>query len=203
MKEKAMTNQSANTASRFKKIDTALPGVILIEPPLFGDERGFFTETYNRRDFSALGIEKDFVQDNHSRSRKGVLRGLHYQLGRPQAKLVRVIRGEVYDVAVDARKGSPTFGKWIGEILSEDNRRQMYIPEGFAHGFCVISDVAEFCYKCSDFWAPEEERGVIWSDPALSIDWPLDGADPILSARDSGFGPLSDLPENHLPAYGQ
>jgi dTDP-4-dehydrorhamnose 3,5-epimerase len=130
-----------------------------------------------------------------------VLRGLHYQLGRPQAKLVRVLRGEVYDVAVDVRRGSPTFGRWAAEVLSEENRRALFIPEGFAHGFYVLSEIAEFTYKCSDFYAPEEERGVIWNDPDLAIAWPLDGAEPVLSAKDRAYGTLATRPERDLPVY--
>ena len=182
-----------------KRIDTALPGVCILEPVVHGDHRGFFTEMYHERVFAALGIPHRFVQDNYSRSSRHVLRGLHYQLSRPQAKLVRVVRGEVFDVAVDVRRGSPTFGKWIGETLSEDNRKAMFIPEGFAHGFLVLSEVAEFIYKCSDFYAPADERGLIWNDPGIAIDWPLTG-NPILSAKDAAYGSLAtraaaDLPE--------
>lgn len=184
------------------RIDTQLPGVCLLEPRLFGDRRGFFMETYNRRDFLAAGIPHAFVQDNHSLSRRNVLRGLHYQLGRPQAKLVRVIRGEVFDVAVDVRRGSPTFGKWVGERLSGENHRSMFIPEGFAHGFYVISEEAEFLYKCSDFYAPEEERGVCWNDPQLAVRWPVPpGEQPLLSEKDRGYGTLATRPPDDLPAF--
>jgi dTDP-4-dehydrorhamnose 3,5-epimerase len=184
-----------------RRIDTALPGVCLLEPVVHGDARGFFMETYHEQQFAALGISDRFVQDNHSRSTRHVLRGLHYQLGRPQAKLVRVLRGEVFDVAVDVRRTSPTFGRWIGEILSEENRRALFIPAGYAHGFLVLSEIAEFSYKCSDFYAPAEERGVAWNDPDLAITWPLAGATPTLSAKDAAYGTLATRPPVHLPLY--
>jgi len=184
-----------------KRIDTKLSGVCIIEPDVFGDDRGFFMETYNRRAFEEIGINHTFVQDNTSRSRQGVLRGLHYQLGQPQAKLVRVTRGEVFDIAVDVRRGSNTFGQWTGVTLTEENKKMFFIPEGFAHGFCVISELAEFAYKCSDFYAPDEERGVIWNDPDLAIPWPLDGRDPILSDKDSAYVTLAEAPENDLPVH--
>lgn len=188
--------------SKMKRVETAIGGVCVIEPQVFGDERGFFMETYSRNKFAELGITHEFVQDNHSRSRKGVLRGLHYQLGRPQAKLVRVIRGRVFDVAVDLRRGSPTFGKWEGVELSEENKRMLFVPEGFAHGFYVLSDEAEFCYKCSDFYAPHEERGLIWNDPQVGIDWPLlPGLEPVLSAKDRVYPLLKDIPPGDLFAY--
>ncbi len=183
-----------------KRIDTELAGVCLLEPVVHGDDRGFFTEFYNRKTFAGMGIDATFVQDNHSLSRQGVLRGLHYQLGRPQAKLVRVIRGEVFDVAVDVRAGSPTFGRWMGAKLSAENKRMIFMPAGIAHGFYVLSEVAEFIYKCSDFYAPAEERGVIWNDPDLNIAWPLGGA-PLLSEKDGEFGPLRELPREDLPVY--
>ncbi|GAU07623.1 dTDP-4-dehydrorhamnose 3,5-epimerase [Desulfoplanes formicivorans] len=167
-----------------KCIPTGIPDVLILEPRIFGDNRGFFMETWNRRDFAQLGIDRDFVQDNHSQSRKGILRGLHYQIRHPQGKLVRVIRGEVFDVAVDIRKHSPTFGKWEGVILSEENRRMLWIPPGFAHGFYVTSETAEFVYKCTDFYAPQYERSIIWNDPDIGIDWPLDGEEPVLSEKD-------------------
>ena len=182
-----------------KRIDTDLPGVCLLEPDVFGDARGFFMETYNRRVFEEIGITQTFVQDNQSRSRRGVVRGLHYQLNQPQAKLVRVTLGEVYDIAVDLRRGSKTFGKWTSVTLTAENKQMFFIPEGFAHGFCVISETAEFAYKCSDFYAPEDERGIIWNDPQLAIPWPLDGAEPILSPKDAAYGPLADMNENDLP----
>ena len=182
-----------------KRIETNLPGVCIIEPDVHGDDRGFFMESYNQRDFAQLGIDCTFVQDNHSRSRRGVIRGLHYQLAKPQAKLVRVMLGEVYDVAVDLRTGSETFGRWAGVTLSAENKRMFFVPEGFAHGFCVISEFAEFAYKCSDFYAPAEERGIIWNDPELAIPWPLGDDTPILSPKDASYGPLSAMGENDLP----
>lgn len=184
-----------------KRIETPLPGVCVIEPELFGDERGFFMETYNKRAFEQIGIDCEFVQDNMSRSGRGVVRGLHYQLRQPQAKLVRVTLGEVYDVAVDLRRGSETFGKWTGATLSAENKRMLFVPEGFAHGFCVISGIAEFAYKCSDFYAPAEERGVIWNDSDLAIDWPLGGGEAIVSAKDAAYGPLSEMGDADLPTY--
>jgi len=182
-----------------RRIDTEIPDVYLIEPDIHGDHRGFFMESYNRRRFAEVGIDCNFVQDNHSRSSAGVLRGLHYQLGNPQAKLVRATRGRVFDVVVDLRRSSPTYSRWFGAELSEDNRRMLFAPEGFGHGFLVLSDVAEFQYKCSDFYNPEEERGIVWNDPALAIDWPLDGTDPILSDRDLRWPTLTDAPEADLP----
>jgi len=182
-----------------KRIDTALPGVCILDPVVHGDHRGFFMEMYHERAFAALGIHHRFVQDNYSRSTRHVLRGLHYQLTRPQAKLVRVVRGEVFDVAVDVRRGSPTFGKWVGETLTEDNRKAMFIPEGFAHGFLVLSEVAEFIYKCSDFYDPSDERGVIWNDPEVGIRWPLGSATPTLSGKDARYGMLKQLPEADFP----
>ncbi len=182
-----------------KRIETNLPGVCIIEPDVHGDDRGFFMESYNQRDFAQLGIDCAFVQDNHSRSQCGVVRGLHYQLNQPQAKLVRVMLGEVYDVAVDVRRGSETFGRWAGVTLSAENKQMLFVPEGFAHGFCVISEFAEFAYKCSDFYAPVEERGIIWNDPELAIPWPLGDSAPILSPKDAEYGPLSAMDENDLP----
>ncbi|MGQ9686854.1 MAG: dTDP-4-dehydrorhamnose 3,5-epimerase [Thiobacillaceae bacterium] len=164
-------------------IETGLSGVLILKPKVFGDERGFFMESYNRRVFAELGLPTDFVQDNHSRSVRGVLRGLHYQIQQPQGKLVRVVRGAVYDVAVDLRRSSPTFGRWEGVELSEDNRRMLWIPPGFAHGFLVLSDYADFLYKTTDFYAPEHERCIAWNDPAIGIAWPLEG-EPVLSAKD-------------------
>ena len=159
--------------------------VVLIEPTVFGDDRGFFFESFNQTEFEAvIGGEVVFVQDNHSRSAKHVLRGLHYQIRRPQGKLVRVVLGEVFDVAVDVRKSSPTFGKWVGEVLSAENKRQMWIPVGFAHGFLVLSDAAEFLYKTTDYWVPEYERCIIWNDKFLAIDWSVDG-EPLLSGKDA------------------
>jgi len=167
-----------------KATPTAIPDVIVLEPKVFGDERGFFFESYNERVFSELtGIKINFVQDNHSRSARNVLRGLHYQIKQPQGKLVRVTMGEVFDVAVDLRRSSPTFGQWIGEYLSSKNKRQLWIPVGFAHGFVVLSDEAEFLYKTTDYYAPEHERSIRWNDPEIGIQWP-EGIDPILSEKD-------------------
>ncbi len=167
-----------------KIIQTAIPDLLIIEPKVFGDERGFFFESFNRRQFAELtGRDMDFVQDNQSRSVKNVLRGLHYQIRQPQGKLVRVVQGAVFDVAVDIRKSSPSFGQHVGLELSAENKRMLWIPEGFAHGFVVISDTAEFLYKTTDYWAPEFERSIAWNDPALGIHWPIDG-EPALSAKD-------------------
>ncbi|MDR2330501.1 MAG: dTDP-4-dehydrorhamnose 3,5-epimerase, partial [Comamonas sp.] len=166
-------------------IDTALPGVKIIEPKVFGDARGFFYESFNQRAFdAAVGQHYDFVQDNHSKSSRGVLRGLHYQLEQAQGKLVRVVQGRVIDVAVDIRKSSATFGHWVAVELSEDNQRQLWVPPGFAHGFVVVSDTAEFLYKTTDYYAPAHERCIIWNDAQLSIDWQLNGLEPQLSAKD-------------------
>ncbi len=163
----------------------AIPDVVLIEPKVFGDDRGFFFESFNQARFEeAIGRPANFVQDNHSRSAKHVLRGLHYQIQQPQGKLVRVVQGMVFDVAVDLRKSSPTFGQWVGEVLSADNKRQLWVPEGFAHGFVVLSDTAEFLYKTTDYYAPAYERSIAWSDPVIGIQWPA-GVAPILSAKDA------------------
>ena len=168
-----------------KAIPLAIPDVILIEPKVVGDDRGFFFESFNHTQFeAAVGKQVAFVQDNHSRSVKNVLRGLHYQIQQPQGKLVRVVQGEVFDVAVDIRKSSPTFGQWVGEILSADNKRQLWVPEGFAHGFVVLSDTAEFLYKTTDYYAPQFERCIGWNDTSLAIDWHL-SATPALSAKDA------------------
>ena len=163
---------------------TVLPDVLVLEPKVFGDQRGFFLESWNERAFAAAGIRAHFVQDNHSRSGRNVLRGLHYQLRQAQGKLVRVIAGEIYDVAVDIRRRSPSFGRWAGERLSADNRRMLWIPSGFAHGFLVVSESAEVLYKTTDYYAPEHERSIAWNDPELAIEWPLAG-EPLLSARDA------------------
>ena len=168
-----------------KATHLAIPDVILLEPKVFGDDRGFFFESFNQEKFEeAIGRKVSFVQDNHSRSVKNVLRGLHYQIQQPQGKLVRVVFGEVFDVAVDIRKNSPTFGQWVGEILSAENKRQMWVPEGFAHGFVVLSDTAEFLYKTTDYYAPQFERCIAWNDPSLAIDWPIQG-EPALSGKDA------------------
>jgi dTDP-4-dehydrorhamnose 3,5-epimerase len=175
-----------------KVTPTAIPEVLVFEPQVYGDERGFFFESFNANNFEALtGQRVNFVQDNHNRSAKNVLRGLHYQISQPQGKLVRVIVGAVFDVVVDLRAASPFFGRWVGVELSAENRRQIWVPPGFAHGFVVTSNNAECLYKTTDYWAPEHERSILWSDPALAIDWPISGA-PIVSARDSGGRLLAD-----------
>jgi dTDP-4-dehydrorhamnose 3,5-epimerase len=174
-------------------IATALPEVLILEPKVFGDDRGFFLESYNRKTFAAAtGLDVDFVQDNHSRSVRHVLRGLHYQLVRPQGKLVRVVAGTVWDVAVDLRQSSPRFGQWVGVELSADNKRQLWVPPGFGHGFVVLSDFADFLYKTTDYWYPEHERAVVWNDPQLAIAWPLGGATPKLAAKDAAAPKLQD-----------
>jgi dTDP-4-dehydrorhamnose 3,5-epimerase len=173
-------------------IDTALRDVKIIAPKVFGDDRGFFMETWNAGSFAALGLDIRFVQDNHSRSARGVLRGLHYQLEQTQGKLVRVTAGAVFDVAVDLRRSSPDFGKWVGVELSAENKQMLWIPPGFAHGFLTLSDGTDFIYKCTDFYAPEHERSLLWSDPAIGIDWPLEGVAPSLSAKDSAGIRLAD-----------
>ena len=182
-----------------KVIETKIPGLLIIEPRVFGDERGFFFESYNEKAFNeATGIAPRFVQDNHSKSVKGVLRGLHYQLPpRAQGKLVRVVQGEVFDVAVDIRKGSPTYGQWVGEVLSADNKKQLWIPPGFAHGFLTLSDTAEFLYKTTDYWSPEHERAIVWNDETLDIQWPLSGMQPTLAAKDAAAVAFS---EAEIPA---
>ena len=173
-------------------IRTAIPEVVIIEPKVFGDARGFFFESFNQKAFNeATGTNHPFVQDNHSRSAQGVLRGLHYQIQQPQGKLVRVVRGAVIDVAVDIRKSSPTFGQWVAEELSEDNHRQLWVPPGFAHGFVVLSEMAEFLYKTTDYYAPAFERCIAWDDPTLAIDWKLSGRQPLLSAKDAQGLPLA------------
>ncbi len=175
-----------------RAIPTAIAEVLVIEPAVFGDARGFFYESWNRRAFSALvGRDVDFVQDNHSASARNVLRGLHYQVRQPQGKLVRVIAGEVFDVAVDVRRSSPTFGRWVGERLSAQNRRMLWVPPGFAHGFVVLSEMAEFLYKATDYYAPEHERSLLWSDPAIGIVWPIRGA-PTLKPKDAAAPVLAD-----------
>ncbi len=175
-----------------KAIPSAIADVIMLEPLVFGDARGFFMESYNRRRFAELtGVDVDFVQDNHSRSARGVLRGLHYQIRQPQGKLVRVAQGAVFDVAVDLRCQSPYFGRWVGAVLSADNQRQMWVPPGFAHGFLVLSETADFLYKTTDYYAPEHERCIAWNDPALAVAWPLEGLEPRLSARDMQGTPFA------------
>jgi dTDP-4-dehydrorhamnose 3,5-epimerase len=175
-----------------KVIETSIPDLLIIEPKVFGDERGFFYESFNAAAFeAATGLKRQFVQDNHSKSQRGVLRGLHYQIQQPQGKLVRVVAGEVFDVAVDLRKSSPSFGRWFGTHLSAQNQRQLWIPEGFAHGFVVLSESAEFLYKTTDYYAPEHERSLLWNDPELGIEWPFDEP-PQLSAKDQAGKRLSD-----------
>jgi dTDP-4-dehydrorhamnose 3,5-epimerase len=182
-----------------KVLPTELDGVLVIEPNIFGDQRGFFLESFQKQRYRDAGIDIEFVQDNISFSVRHTLRGLHYQYPHGQAKLVQVLQGEIYDVAVDIRQGSPTFGRWTGVILSEENRRQFFLPEGFAHGFCVMSATALFMYKCSAYYAPEEEGGIFWDDPDLGIPWPVQT--PILSQRDSTFAPLSGVSPHRLPVY--
>ncbi|MBU2510556.1 dTDP-4-dehydrorhamnose 3,5-epimerase [bacterium] len=178
--------------------ETIIPGVLIVKPNVFEDDRGFFLESYNRREFLHAGITDEFVQDNHSKSTKGVLRGLHYQKNFPQGKLIRAIQGEVLDVVVDIRKGSPTFGKWISIIISSDNKKQVWVPKGFAHGFSVLSDVAEFCYKVTDYYHPEDEKGILWNDPQLAIDWKVEN--PVLSQKDQDLPLLKDLNQD-LPFF--
>ena len=182
-----------------KRIETTLPGVVIIDPTVFKDERGFFFESYQEMKFAEIGIKDRFVQDNHSKSIKGTLRGLHYQIARAQSKLCRVIQGEVLDVVVDVRRGSPSFGKHTSIVLSAENKRQIYIPAGFAHGYLVLSETAEFLYKCSDFYFPEHERGVIWNDPEIAINWNIQS--PLLSAKDRAHPMLSKIVPGDLPGY--
>lgn len=178
---------------------TEIPGVLIIQPKVFGDQRGFFLETFEKNRYASHGITMPFVQDNLSRSQKNVLRGLHYQLEKPQGKLVYVTRGSVLDIAVDIRKNSPSFGKHIAVILSDENHKQLYIPPGCAHGFCVLSDVADFFYQCTDYYHPSSEKGILWNDPALNIQWNI--ANPILSEKDQKYPLLKDIPESQLPGY--
>lgn len=187
----------------FKKL---LDSVLLVEPAVFTDSRGFFLETWHKSRYEQEGINVDFVQDNHSRSKKGVIRGLHYQLKNPQAKLVYAVRGTIFDVAVDIRKGSPTFGKWTGAILSDENRCQLFIPAGFAHGFSVLSEFADVTYKCSDLYTPGDEYGIIYNDPDINIIWHLNddknsGIKPIVSPKDTLYPKLKDVPETNLFVY--
>ena len=184
-----------------KKIETRLPEVLLLDSKVHRNDRGWFFESYRRDKLAKLGVDCEFVQDNHSRSMQGVLRGLHFQLGKPQGKLIRVIEGEIFDVAVDVRRGSPRYGKWAGKKLSGEGKRMMYVPPGFAHGFYVLSETVEIIYKCSDFYAPEEERGVAWNDPEIGIAWPLLSPEPILSAKDRAYQRLSETDPKDLPEY--
>ena len=176
-----------------KAIPTAIADVLILEPSVFGDSRGFFLESFNRKAFGAItGLDVEFVQDNHSRSARGILRGLHYQIRRPQGKLVRVVRGAVFDVSVDLRRSSPTFGQWVGVELTEDNHRQLWVPPGFAHGFYVLSDHADFLYKTTDYYFPEHERSLSWNDPAIAISWPLEqGTEPVVSEKDKNAAKLA------------
>ncbi|MBI2382264.1 MAG: dTDP-4-dehydrorhamnose 3,5-epimerase [Gammaproteobacteria bacterium] len=183
-----------------KVIETGIPGLLVLEPKVFGDARGFFLETWNRSRYAELGIDAEFVQDNLSYSQRGVLRGLHYQYENTQGKLVQVLQGEVWDVAVDVRRGSPSFGRWYGLELSAENKRQFWIPPGFAHGFCVTSETALFAYKCTDAYNPKAEISVLWNDPALSLPWPV--TEPALSAKDAAGLPLAEIPEDKLPVWG-
>ncbi|MFO7837947.1 MAG: dTDP-4-dehydrorhamnose 3,5-epimerase [Desulfosalsimonadaceae bacterium] len=176
-----------------------IPDVLLIEPRVFSDQRGFFLETYQQRKYAEAGLEYSFVQDNHSRSQKSVLRGLHYQLENPQGKLVYAVRGEIFDVAVDIRRGSPSFGRWTGTFLSDTNHRQIFIPEGFAHGFAVLSEFADVVYKCTRFYAPGDEYGIYWGDEQIGIQWPLQA--PLLSEKDQRYPRLHETPEGRLPVY--
>lgn len=179
---------------QFQFTKTGIEGLVVVEPKVFGDNRGYFMETYNYNDFKAAGLDMVFVQDNQSKSKKGVLRGLHFQKKNPQGKLVRVVSGEVYDVAVDLRKGSDTYGKWYGVLLSAENKKQFYVPEGFAHGFVVMSETAEFFYKCTRFYDPSDEGGLMWNDPEIGIDWPVpENAELLLSEKDQHHQPLKDF----------
>ncbi|NLT95886.1 MAG: dTDP-4-dehydrorhamnose 3,5-epimerase [Clostridia bacterium] len=182
----------------FKFIETEIVGLYIVEAKVFGDHRGYFMETYHFEEFAKAGLDMKFVQDNQSASTKGVLRGLHFQKKHPQGKLVRVLKGEVFDVAVDLRKNSKTYGKWYGIILNDINKRQLYIPEGFAHGFLVLSDYAEFSYKCTDYYHPEDEGGLLWNDPYIGIDWPLDGIEEVkLSEKDKKWPTIDKLIHNY------
>ncbi|MGB7970083.1 MAG: dTDP-4-dehydrorhamnose 3,5-epimerase [Methanobacterium sp.] len=177
---------------KFKFIKTSIEGVFIIEPTVYGDDRGYFMETYHEGEFKEAGLDLNFVQDNQSKSKKGVLRGLHFQYTKPQGKLVRVLKGVVFDVAVDLRNNSPTYGKWESIILSEENKKQFFIPEGFAHGFLVLSEDAEFTYKCTEFYDPEDEGGISWNDPSIAIDWPVDNIEIILSEKDKKWKTLKE-----------
>lgn len=175
-------------------LNEPLPGLLILQSKVFEDERGFFLETWQRDTFQALGVEEEFVQDNWSRSEKGVLRGLHYQVNHPQGKLISVRTGSVYDVVVDIRHDSPTFGQWHGEMLSEENKLQIYVPPGYAHGFCVLSEITDFTYKCTDYYHPEDESGIRWDDPDLNIEWPV--SDPLVSGKDQKLPLFREIPES-------
>jgi dTDP-4-dehydrorhamnose 3,5-epimerase len=194
-----MSTAAPTVTTNLQIIETSLPGVLLIKPRVFGDPRGFFMETYRQNVLAEAGIHDVFVQDNHSHSARGILRGLHYQLRHPQAKLCRVAHGEVLDIAVDVRLGSPSFGRSVSVVLSGENHQQLYIPEGFAHGFVVRSETADFLYKCSDYFDASDDRGVLWNDPDLAIDWQT--PDPILSEKDQRYLPLAQIAHDQLPRY--
>lgn len=178
--------------AKFTFIHTSVPGIVIVEPSVFGDDRGYFMETYHKEEFAAAGIADEFVQDNQSMSRKGVLRGLHFQTDHTQGKLVRVISGRVFDVGVDVRPNSPTFGRWAGVELSSENKRQLYVPQGFAHGFLVLSETAEFTYKCTDVYTPSAEGGILWNDPDIGIEWPIENVQPLLSEKDKVLPKLKE-----------
>ena len=186
---------------KFKFIETEIPGVLIVEPTVFGDARGYFMETFHKEEFAAAGITDEFVQDNQSRSSRGVLRGVHFQKEHTQGKLVRVTKGEVFDVAVDCRPNSATFGKWTGVILSEENKRQFYVPKGFAHGFLVLSDVAEFCYKCTDVYDPTSEGGIPYDDPTVGVRWPDCGCEHKTSAKDKVHTPFAQQKFEYFEKY--
>jgi dTDP-4-dehydrorhamnose 3,5-epimerase len=191
--EERFTHKGVTNFRRMNVIATTIPEVLILEPHVYGDHRGFFMESFNHRVFEeTTGLQRSFVQDNHSRSRGGILRGLHYQLQCPQGKLLRVVRGEIFDVAVDIRRRSPTFGHWVGVTLSADNYRQLWVPEGFAHGFYVLSELADVIYKTTDYYAPQHERTLLWKDEDLAIDWPIGDSEPILSAKDEKGDRLQD-----------
>ncbi len=194
-----MSSSTVAGNTNLQIIETALPGVLIVKPRVFADPRGFFMETYRQNVLADAGIRDNFVQDNHSHSSRGVLRGLHYQLRHPQAKLCRVVQGEVLDIAVDIRLGSPSFGNWVGVVLSAENQQQLYIPRGFAHGFVVRSQTADFLYKCSDYFDGADDRGVLWNDPAVGIDWQT--GEPILSDKDKRYLPLNEIAPENLPRY--
>ena len=194
-----MSTTVAEAGEKMQLIEASLPGVLILKPRVFSDPRGFFMETYRENALAAAGIHARFVQDNHSHSSRGVLRGLHYQLRHPQAKLCRVVTGEVLDIAIDIRVGSPHFGKWVSVVLSGENHHQLFIPEGFAHGFAVRSETADFLYKCSDYYDAADDRGVLWNDPSIRIDWQTES--PILSDKDQRYLPLAQIARDQLPVY--
>jgi dTDP-4-dehydrorhamnose 3,5-epimerase len=182
-----------------KFTELEIPGLILVEPDVWGDPRGFFLETFHAKKYADGGIKKPFIQDNHSHSARGVLRGLHYQRNHPQGKLVCAVRGEIFDVAVDVRRGSPAFGKWVGRVLSDQNHAQLYVPEGCVHGFLALSDEADVWYKCTELYVPSDDQGIIWNDPTFRIDWPM--PNPLLSDKDARLPRFSELPADRLPTY--